>query len=169
MRETERENRIFLTFPSPPSIVLDSIRVRCLRVEAGEGGGGRQIAGGGEGERENRAKKREKDGTRIRGTAPFFNHAYPRYNIISTVTPLPDPSPAATPPCNAPRDLSRGFLSTCTERRYVYVGRTPPRGTIQCPRFTRRSSSTLLPSPKGCCCADKRRILCGNPCDSLEF
>lgn len=123
-REREIVSRLSHVPRLPPrTIVLDSIRVRCLSGAARRGAGGRRRRGEGK----SSEKEREKDGARIRGTAPFFNHAYPRYNIISTVwPPPPSSSPSsscsspAQPPYDAARDLSRGFLSVRASRGEIH-------------------------------------------------
>lgn len=121
-REREIVSRLSHVPRLPPrTIVLDSIRVRCLSGAARRGAGGRRRRGEGK----SSEKEREKDGARIRGTAPFFNHAYPRYNIISTVWPPPPSSSPLlllllsrpTPLRRGERPVPRVSLRTCEQRR----------------------------------------------------
>lgn len=74
---------------------------------------------------------------------------YPPCDPLPPTAPFLLLLPPNLPTTSGERPVPRVSLYTCERRRYsghVYVGRTPPRGTIQCPRFARRSPSRLLPS-----------------------
>lgn len=115
--------------------------------------------GGGGGERENRAKKRERKTERGSAAPPPFLTTptldiilYPPCDPLPLPPPPPPPAPLPpNPPTTRRETCPAGFSPYVrAEERYtghVYVGRTPPRGTIQCPRFARRSPSRLLPRP----------------------
>ena len=197
-KETERANRIFLTFPSPPSIVLDTIRVRCLRVAArevgrrirGVGGGGerrrtrptdRARGAGAEGRRAGGKIERKRERKMERGSAappPFLTT--PTLDII--LYPLWPPSwtphPPRRPPATRPeRPVPRVSLYVQREEIHVYVGRAHRHAE----RYNARvSRGALLPASfhhqRGCCCcccccccADNRTILFGHPPEFLRF